>query len=200
MTIRIIGEHGPYATIRQDSKWEYNKSLLTIENTGVAFACCGARCINTFDGVFAHVENGYVKTPAPTEADLNALKAEFLVSFLSNFSERYTYYGIVTTMQRRVYEKSDRFVLHLLLEMGAEFVDERPNSLHGPNELCMLVWCPYVHREKLDKYVSRSVNSDWPVAKVTYHAKFEVEATKPKASPSPDVQPTPPRNPNDRVA
>jgi hypothetical protein len=119
----------------------YNSFVFNISHN-FAFSCCGAAEMNGFQGGFSD------------EKDI----AHFLIAFLP-FVKDVTLYGIYTDAQMQ-YAHSELSLLNLLFKIGAETVDARPNRVHGPAIMNMIVLDPVnLKWEEIHKYLTPCYNN-----------------------------------------
>jgi len=134
----------------------YPRHILVVEQGSYgekAFKCCGAGCMSSIRGTFVNIKE----------------VQSFLAFFVRHYSLNVSYYYIIT--DPNLYKADLLHISGLLQELGAEVIDSRPNRVHGPSKLYMMVWEPALHLDKLDKYVKR-----YPVAKPLGYTYPEWEA------------------------
>lgn len=118
----------------------YRRHIMSLEQGHwgeKAFNCCGASGISHLTGSFR--DDKQVQS--------------FLAFFVRHCALDTAYYYIITDPE--FYKGNIHHIAGLLDAIGAEVVDRRPNRVHGPAIMYMMVWEPSRHFDKLDKYVKR---------------------------------------------
>lgn len=118
----------------------YHRSIIAVEQgswSEKAFNCCGAAGISHLAGRFN--DDKQVQS--------------FLAFFIRHFSLNVAYYYIITDPY--LHKGDVRHIVGLLDSLGAEVIDKRPNRVHGPSIMHMMVWEPSRHLDFLDKHVKR---------------------------------------------
>lgn len=133
------------------NRQEYTRTALTLIDTShrlninlkfsknFAMGTCGACELYNFTGWFDNNE---------------VTKQNFVISILPLLD--ITYYGIASSVQM----KGINNLLSILMDIGMKQVDERPNRLHGPNNLHLMVLDPgELNDEGIRKYCYKEPGS-----------------------------------------
>jgi hypothetical protein len=166
---------GPFITLG-GKNLNYGAPLL-VQDNGAHFGCCGARCFHTLGQRFMDP----LTNRALTGAELQLVQAEFLRLFCGVLQQQ-TAYMIASSAQMHSFKTYPEYVLHLLLKVGMIEADSRPNLVHGPNNMHMLVFHVKGNEEKLSPYVEYNKSSwNWKISQGILDGKIIGEVVaKPK--------------------